>query len=142
MVGYGTSLVLQARQSKNDCIEIPKIVVYSSIDKPYHLSHYLIGLLNFSFKISKSNPSNFTVTLPFNREIHYACIHWHSFICILLIYIYIYIYIYITFEEAGLYAFRFTIITLENYSTKPSFLFFIYLYVLRLYTQSLITNCL
>ena len=49
----------------------------SSTDESYHfLSHY-ISLDSLSSALNLKL-SDFTVTSPFNREINYTCIDWHS----------------------------------------------------------------
>ena len=73
VVGGGTWSVLLRRQSKNVCIEIPKTVALVINWSALPLESPYLQLRN-----AKLNPSNFTVTSSFDREINYICIGWHS----------------------------------------------------------------
>ena len=73
VVGAGTWSVLLRRQSKNVCIEIPKTIALFINWSALPLESPYLQLRN-----AKLNPSNFTVTSSFDREINYTCIGWHS----------------------------------------------------------------
>ena len=66
--------------TKITVLKPPKQLLWSSPNEPYHLTHYIYWSPYLQLQNSKLNLSNFTVTSPFNREINYTCIGWHSFL--------------------------------------------------------------